>query len=217
MIIRKKYRVEMGHIVRNCSSKRCSHSMHGHSAVIEVLLEGKHLDKAGMLYDFGLMKGTVKQFIDMFDHCFVFWDKDDPDYIKDIQHWSDRWIALPFNPTAELLSLFFMDAINFIISHTTMLNGEDKDLKCVGVIYHETESGYAQCCLKDLDTMWDSNNLFRFQLSDAVKEDISQDLALLISRKSGLLITGTGARINPGCTPYKQVNANPTGQPNDWR
>jgi hypothetical protein len=65
--------------------------------------------------------------------------------------------------------------------------------------------------------MWDSNNLFRFQLSDAVKEDISQDLALLISRKSGLLISDPNTRINPGCTPYKQVNANPTGQPNDWR
>lgn len=209
MIIRKKYRVEMGHIVRNCSSKRCSHSMHGHSAVIEVLLEGTHLDKAGMLYDFGLMKGTVKQFIDMFDHCFVYWDKDDPSYISNIISDSDRWIALPFNPTAEMLSLFFMDAINHIIHHTAKINGEDKNLHCCGVIYHETESGYAHCCEADLDTMWDKKNFYRIGLSDAVKEDISGDLALLL--------TNPNATINPEYSPYNQVKANPTGQDNDWR
>lgn len=209
MIIRKKYRVEMGHIVRNCSSKRCSHSMHGHSAVIEVLLEGTHLDKAGMLYDFGLMKGTVKQFIDMFDHCFVYWDKDDPSYISNIISDSDRWIALPFNPTAEMLSLFFMDAINHIIHRTAKLNGEDKNLHCCGVIYHETESGYAHCCEADLDTMWDKNNFYRIGLSDAVKEDISEDLAILL--------TNPNATVKPEYLPFKQVSANPTGQDNDWR
>jgi 6-pyruvoyl-tetrahydropterin synthase len=183
--------------------------MHGHSAVIEVLLEGTHLDKAGMLYDFGLMKGTVKQFIDMFDHCFVYWDKDDPSYISNIISDSDRWIALPFNPTAEMLSLFFMDAINHIIRHTAKINGEDKNLHCCGVIYHETESGYAHCCEADLDTMWDKNNFYRIGLSDAVKEDISGDLALLL--------TNPNATINPEYSPYNQVKANPTGQDNDWR
>lgn len=145
MIIRKKYRVEMGHIVRNCSSKRCAHSMHGHSAIIEVLLEGSKLDNAGMLYDFGLMKGSVKQFIDMFDHCYVFWDNDDPEYIESIKKFCDRWISLPFNPTAEMLSIMFMNAINQIIRYTKKYNGEAGDLVCTGVIYHETESGYAQC------------------------------------------------------------------------
>lgn len=209
MIIRKKYRVEMGHIVRNCSSKRCSHSMHGHSAVIEVLLEGKHLDKAGMLYDFGLMKGTVKQFIDMFDHCFVYWDKDDPEYINNIISDSDRWISLPFNPTAEMLSLFFMDAVNNIISRTIKHNGEDDRLHCCGVIYHETESGYAQCCTADLDTMWDNDNFHRIGLSDAVKEDISEELAILLADPK--------ATVEPECLPFNQVNTNPTGQPDDWR
>ena len=199
----------MGHIVRNCSSKRCSHSMHGHSAVIEVLLEGKHLDKAGMLYDFGLMKGTVKQFIDMFDHCFVYWDKDDPEYINNIISDSDRWISLPFNPTAEMLSLFFMDAVNNIIGRTIKHNGEDDRLHCCGVIYHETESGYAQCCIADLDTMWNKDNFYRIGLSDAVKEDISEELAILLADPK--------ATVEPECLPFNQVNTNPTGQPDDWR
>lgn len=199
----------MGHIVRNCSSKRCSHSMHGHSAIIEVLLEGSHLDKAGMLYDFGLMKGTVKSFIDMFDHCFVFWDKDDPQYIDHVKGMSDRWISLPFNPTAEMLSIFFMDAVNRIIKRTAKLNGEDPHLKCTGVIYHETESGYAQCCLEDLDTMWDNRNMRRTQVSDAVREDMDKNLIFLMDDQQHV--------VTPECTPFHQVNANPTGQDNDWR
>lgn len=210
MIIRKKYRVEMGHIVRNCSSERCSHSMHGHSAVIEVLLEGHHLDKSGMLYDFGLMKGTVKQFIDMFDHCFVFWDKDDAGYINNIKKDSARWISLPFNPTAEMLSIFFMSSINDIIRRTVKLNGEDPRLECVGVIYHETESGYAQCCMDDLNFMWDSNNtICSLHVSDAVKNDIGKDLLTLMSDPD--------ARIEPEYTPFSQVDANPTGQQHEWR
>lgn len=215
MIIRKKYRVEMGHIVRNCSSERCSHSMHGHSAIIEVLLEGNHLDKAGMLYDFGLMKGTIKQFIDMFDHCFVFWDKDDPEYIRHIKEMSARWIALPFNPTAEMLSIFFMSTINSIIKRTIKLNGEDLHLHCCGVIYHETESGYAQCCEDDLETMWDKNNLERIELSDAVLKDIGDNLTTLM--KNPRLLIDHGYKIHPEYSPFDQVNANPTGQANMWR
>jgi len=39
MLIRKLFRFENAHIVRNCSSDRCSRSLHGHSYVVEFLLE----------------------------------------------------------------------------------------------------------------------------------------------------------------------------------
>lgn len=207
MIIRKKYRVEMGHIVRNCSSKRCSHSMHGHSATIEVLLEGTHLDRAGMLYDFGLMKTTIKQFIDAFDHCYVFWDKDDPEYIESIKKFSTRWISLPFNPTAEMLSLMFMNAINNIIRRTQKLNGESPDLMCVGVIYHETESGYAHCCMDDNENMWDKKNLDRIVYSVDILSEMPKNLADALQ----------GHTIEAPTCPFEQVNANPTGQQQMWR
>ena len=54
MIIRKLFEFENAHIVRFCSSKRCKSSIHGHSYKVEVLLESKYLDNAGMVYDFGL-------------------------------------------------------------------------------------------------------------------------------------------------------------------
>lgn len=207
MIIRKQYRVEMGHIVRNCSSDRCAHSMHGHSAIIEVLLQGKHLDKAGMLYDFGLMKGTVKEFIDAFDHCYVFWDKDDPEYIEYIKKFCDRWVSLPFNPTAEMLSVMYMNTVNHIIELTEKLNGEDINLYCSGVIYHETESGYAQCCMKDNATMWDADNLKKIKFSDKLLAGMSDDLLNILCDR----------HIEQKLKPFRQVQANPTGQQNDWR
>ena len=46
MIIRKEFRVESAHIVRNCTSERCSHSIPGHSAVIKVFLEGNKPENA---------------------------------------------------------------------------------------------------------------------------------------------------------------------------
>lgn len=207
MLIRKQYRVEMGHIVRNCSSDRCAHSMHGHSAIIEVLLQGQHLDKAGMLYDFGLMKGTVKEFIDAFDHCYVFWDKDDPEYIEFIKKFCDRWVSLPFNPTAEMLSVMYMNAVNNIIHLTEKLNGEDVKLYCPGVIYHETESGYARCCMEDNATMWDADNLKKIKFSDKLLAGMSEDLLNILCDR----------HIEQKLKPFRQVQANPTGQQNDWR
>ncbi|MGL4317009.1 MAG: hypothetical protein ACRCTL_10430 [Pseudomonas sp.] len=42
--------------------------MHG----LEVLLEAEALDHAQMVYDFGLLKGSVGDFIDAFDHPVTF-------------------------------------------------------------------------------------------------------------------------------------------------
>ncbi|WP_238353640.1 6-pyruvoyl trahydropterin synthase family protein [Pseudomonas proteolytica] len=72
MLIRKLFKFESAHIVRNCTSRRCSRSLHGHSYKIEVLLEAYALDHGQMVYDFGLLKGTVGNFIDGFDHAVTF-------------------------------------------------------------------------------------------------------------------------------------------------
>ena len=55
MIIRKLFKFEGSHIVRNCTSDRCSHSLHGHSYKVELFLTADHLDNAGMVVDFGLL------------------------------------------------------------------------------------------------------------------------------------------------------------------
>ena len=95
MLIRKLFRFENAHIVRNCSSDRCSRSIHGHSYQVEILLEAHALDNGQMIYDFGLLKGHVKDLIDSFDHAVAFWDKDNAEYIAFCKQFSARWISLP--------------------------------------------------------------------------------------------------------------------------
>lgn len=167
MRIRKEFRVESAHIVRNCTSHRCSHSIHGHSAVIELIFEGNKLDNAGMLYDFGLMKGSIKEFVDSMDHCYILCSKDDKEFKEFIKSSCDRYIEVPFNPSAECLAMFIQYWVNHIIKHTVMANGEGQ-FECVGVKYHETTTGYAESSLEDLIS------LFKYEWEDFKNYDFSE-------------------------------------------
>lgn len=148
MLIRKLFRFENAHIVRNCSSLRCSTSIHGHSYKVEVLLEAHAFDQGQMVYDFGLMKGTIKDVVDAFDHAICFWDKDDPEYIQLCKTFSARWIAMPVSPSAEQFARLFFVVIDRLLQQTVMANGE-ADVRLHSVIAHETDTGYAQAFRDD--------------------------------------------------------------------
>ena len=148
MIIRKLYRFEASHIVRNCSSDRCKYSMHGHSFRCELLLTADRLDRGQMVYDFGLLKGGVKDFLDGFDHAALFWDKEAPAYVKAMKDHSKRWVSLPVSPTAEQLSRVIFVAAQAMLDNTVKVNGDDT-ARVHSVILHETETGYAQCFRQD--------------------------------------------------------------------
>lgn len=182
MIIRKKYEVESAHIVRNCTSERCSHSIHGHSAVIEVFLESKQLDNAQMVYDFGLMKGTIKQFIDSMDHCYLLCTHDNEDFKNFIKNSCDRWIELPFNPSAEMLSLFVFNFVTRILDCTQTNNGEG-DIKVKAVRYSETTTGYAECDAYDWQRLY-CNKYDDIVFSNGVIKDWGQDLLTILSNNS---------------------------------
>ena len=174
MIIRKKYDVESAHIVRNCTSERCSHSIHGHSAVIEVFLESKQLDNAQMVYDFGLMKGTIKQFIDSMDHCYLLCAHDNEDFKNFIKNSCDRWIELPFNPSAEMLSIFVFNFVHKILEQTQKNNGEG-NIQVKAVRYSETTTGYAECDVYDWQRLY-YNKYDDIVFSNGVVKDWSEDL-----------------------------------------
>ncbi len=149
MLIRKLFRFENAHIVRNCSSDRCRRSIHGHSYQVEVLLSAQALDHGQMVYDFGLMKGDIRNLIDSFDHAVAFWDKDDPEYIAACKQFSARWVSLPVSPSAEQFSRVMFAMIDRVLSLTDMVNGE-QDVELHSVIVHETATGYAQCFREDV-------------------------------------------------------------------
>jgi 6-pyruvoyltetrahydropterin/6-carboxytetrahydropterin synthase len=149
MIIRKLFRFENAHIVRNCSSDRCRRSIHGHSYRVEVLLEAHALDHGQMVYDFGLMKTTIKDLIDSFDHAITYWDQDDPAYIGYCEQYSARWVRLPVSPSAEQFARVFFVLVDAVLRHTDMQNGESA-VAVHSIIVHETETGYAQCFAADI-------------------------------------------------------------------
>jgi len=143
MLIRKLFKFENAHIVRDCSTQRCSENIHGHSYKVEVLLESNYLDNGQMVYDFGLTKLYIKELIDSFDHAITLWSQDDKAYTGSMKQYSKRWIELPVSPSAEQFSRVIYLIVERVLACTEMQNGE-KEVKLHSIIVHETESGYAQ-------------------------------------------------------------------------
>ncbi|EPK8480997.1 6-pyruvoyl trahydropterin synthase family protein [Acinetobacter baumannii] len=149
MLIRKLFKFENAHVVRNCTSDRCKRSIHGHSYKVELLLKASKLDHGQMVYDFGLLKGVIKDLFDSFDHAICFWEKDDPQYIDACKTFSARWISLPVSPSAEQFSRIFFYLAQQVLQSTVTQNGEG-DVEVYSVIVHETDTGYAQSFLEDI-------------------------------------------------------------------
>lgn len=149
MLIRKLFKFENAHIVRNCTSDRCKRSIHGHSYKVELLLKASKLDHGQMVYDFGLLKGVIKELFDSFDHAICFWQKDDAAYIDACKTFSARWISLPVSPSAEQFSRIFFYLAQQVLNSTTTQNGEG-DVEVYSVIVHETDTGYAQSFQEDI-------------------------------------------------------------------
>ena len=143
MLIRKLFKFENAHIVRGCSTLKCSQNIHGHSYRVEVLLESNYLDNGQMVYDFGLTKLYIKEIIDGFDHAITLWSGDNREYIEDMKRHSSRWIELPVSPSAEQFSRVIFLLIERVLECTTMVNGE-REVKLHSIIVHETDTGYAQ-------------------------------------------------------------------------
>ncbi len=148
MIIRKLFKFENAHIVRGCTSKRCSGSLHGHSYKVEVFFESNYLDNGQMVYDFGLMKGGIKAIIDSFDHAITIWSGDDYEYVKSMKKHSARWIELGVSPSAEQFARVFFVLIDRFFSLCKTINGE-KEVNLHSIIVHETDTGYAQAFRHD--------------------------------------------------------------------
>ena len=149
MLIRKLFKFENAHVVRNCTSDRCKRSIHGHSYKVELLLKASKLDHGQMVYDFGLLKGVIKDLFDSFDHAICFWEKDDSQYIDACQTFSARWISLPVSPSAEQFSRIFFYLAQQVLQSTVTQNGEG-DVEVYSVIVHETDTGYAQSFIVDI-------------------------------------------------------------------
>jgi 6-pyruvoyltetrahydropterin/6-carboxytetrahydropterin synthase len=148
MIIRKKFRFEGAHIVRNCTSHRCRENIHGHSYEVEVFLKSDHLDNGFMVMDFVLLH-NVAEFIHSFDHAFTLWDQEAQEVKDAIYRINARVAEIPVSPSAEGYALLLYAVINQIISNALLTNGE-RNVKLHAVRVHETKTGYAEASADDL-------------------------------------------------------------------
>lgn len=142
MKIGRLYTFEAAHVVRDCVSKRCKYSIHGHSYKLEIILSAAGLDNAQMIYDFGLMKREIAAIIDSFDHSTIIYSGDDESYKNSIKSCSQRWVELPFNASCEQISRVIFAFVNAILKQTTMQNGENS-VFLDSIKLNETAKGWA--------------------------------------------------------------------------
>ena len=167
MIIRKKFRFEGAHIVRNCTSKRCRENIHGHSYDVEVLVKSDSLDKGYMVMDFILLN-KAGEFIHSFDHSYTLWDKETPEVKDAVYRINTRVAEIPVSPSAEGYALLFLYVTDKIIASTNFRNGEG-NVQLHSVRVHETQSGYAEAFREDLAMVnFDLNSIF---FSKGIKDE----------------------------------------------
>lgn len=179
MLITKIFTAESMHRVVNCSSEYCKYSCHGHSAKIELTLQCQSPDNGGMGYDFGLLKGAVKDFIESMDHAALLYKYDDPKYVEFIKEFNKRWVVLPVSPSAEFLSAFIFKFVKKILEKTVTSNGEGV-IQVYSVKYHETSTGSATCFSDDLSVWFPDNYVEVVEFSNDVMKEWSDDLRSVI-------------------------------------
>ncbi len=83
-----------GHYLRNYRGK-CENP-HGHNYKVQVTLQGKDLDEAGLLLDFKLLKQVLRPVVEYLDHQMI----------NDLEPFTT------VNPSAENLAKYFFDETN---------------------------------------------------------------------------------------------------------
>ena len=144
MLIRKLFKYEASHRVFDAYSRRCSHSVHGHSYVVEYIFEGKVPDNAQMVMDFGFVKKYFHPFVDSFDHCHMIWTEKSDEHYKFFTEYNERWAAMPFSSTAEMQAKMFFTYGFWSLRKLKSMNLINDRVMMHSVKVHETDTGYAE-------------------------------------------------------------------------
>lgn len=170
MIIRKLFKFEGAHIVRNCTSVRCRENIHGHSYIVEVFITSNKLDDGYMITDFARLD-KIKEVIDSFDHSYILWDKEDNEFKKFVYQYNKRVVEIPVSPSAEGFALLFLKVADKIIKDMPRVNGEG-NVQVSSVRVHETATGYAEAFREDLE--WAKFQISDIKYSSAITEEWSK-------------------------------------------
>ena len=152
MTIRKTFKFETAHRVRDAYTERCR-GIHGHSYTAELFLVGTQYDRAEMIMDFKLVKDKFNDFIDSFDHTLLI-EHTDKFLVKNAKELNDRYMIVPYNSTAEKMSQHIYN------------EAQIKGLPVCKVIIHETLTGCAIC--ESYDEIVDNSKVI---FSDQIKAE----------------------------------------------
>lgn len=98
------------------------------------------LDALGRVIDFGVLKAKFDPWFSLhWDHGMVLFEKDE-EAIAALRMVGGKWFALPYNPTAENLARYVLEAVGSMLLEGT-------GVRLVKVVVHETENGIAEAAL----------------------------------------------------------------------
>lgn len=111
--VTKRFAFEMAHALR-CHDGLCA-SIHGHSYVLDITLEGQPADapghpKDGMVIDFADLKRLVKPIVDRFDHA-LFLHERERGAVDLSNALFGRVIFTPWQPTCENILLAIVEEL----------------------------------------------------------------------------------------------------------
>ena len=98
----KSFRFEAAHWLPTFPDGHKCRRMHGHSFVVDVIVEGEVAESAGYLIDYGQMKAAIKPVEEQLDHYLL---NEIPGMENPTAEMLSRWVWQKLKPALPLLSV----------------------------------------------------------------------------------------------------------------
>ena len=142
--IRKQFKFEMAHQLKDSYSAACHENLHGHSYVLELYFNSETVDKNGMVVDFGEVKDVIGDYVNSWDHSLtmpVFFDKE---YLDMLKQYTKKMRITSYNPTAEnMVKEMYREITKTLEKYQTDTYGV-VSWTLSKVRLHETTTGWAE-------------------------------------------------------------------------
>ena len=116
--IRKQFKFEMAHQLKDSYSAACHENLHGHSYVLELFFTTDDLNGDGMVVDFGEVKDVIGRYVDEWDHSLTMPIYFDEEYLNMLRKYTKKFRVTTYNPTAENMAKNMYQNINILLEYT---------------------------------------------------------------------------------------------------
>ena len=142
----KTFEIESGHMLAKHPDK-CRFP-HGHSRKVEFVLEADSLDQNDMVCDFKVVRDTMSEFLEQYDHAMCI-NTDDPQYGSLKSAYGERVIGFAqTDPTTEVMAKavydFFKTRLSEFAARTDLRYAVRPSLRVIKVRLWETSSSWAE-------------------------------------------------------------------------